>query len=46
MEELTEPLRKALQKGEPVRLRDPETEQIYVLASAQSCHKSVDRRTS
>jgi hypothetical protein len=35
MEELTEPLRKALEKGEPVRLRDPGTARVYVLVRAE-----------
>ena len=35
MEELTEPLRKALEKGEPVRFRDPVTDRIYVLVREQ-----------
>src|SRR5438477_2433160 len=35
MEELTEPLRKALEKGGLVHLRDPSTAQVYVLVRAE-----------
>jgi hypothetical protein len=35
MEELSESLRKALEKEQPLRLRDPHTDRVYVLIQAE-----------
>src|SRR5262245_45314185 len=41
MEDLTESLQKALQKGEPLRLRDPRSDQIYILVREEVYQRVV-----